>query len=177
MKMNIYINYFFLLLLVIFSFNSFGYESYSFPVNTKINRANLYDYSINVDLSDEFIALKYDGENETFLNGRFYSYIRTNIPTSSGDSFEYSYNISEFTSKCVFNDSGETMYDDFVDLYIDRKHYSDISDIPNFEFNNIKNTEYENSTNEFELVTNKNIPSDEPLDCNGRITFNVELQL
>ncbi|MFA0425559.1 hypothetical protein AB4562_26690, partial [Vibrio sp. 10N.222.54.A1] len=70
-----------------------------------------------------------------------------------------------------------TMYDDFVDLYIDRKHYSDILDIPNFEFNNIKNTEYENSTNEFELVTNKNIPSDEPLDCNGRITFNVELQL
>ncbi|WP_299141291.1 hypothetical protein [uncultured Vibrio sp.] len=175
--MNIYINYFFLLLLVIFSFNSFGYESYSFPVNTQINRANLYDYSINVGLSDEFVALKYDSENETFLNGRFFSYVRTNIPTESGDSFKYGYNISEFTSQCVFNDSGDTLYNEFVDLYIDKIHYTNISNIPGFEFNNLNNTGFENSTNEFELVTNKNIPSDEPLECNGRITFNVELQL
>lgn len=175
--MNININYFFLLSLVTFSFNSFGYESYLFPVKTQINRANLYDYSINMELSDDFIVLKYDSENETFLNGRFFTYVRTNIPTSSGDSFEYSYNISEFTSKCVFNDSGDTLYDDFVDLYIDKKHYPDIGNIPNFEFDNLKVTGYENSTNEFELVTNKKIPSDEPLYCNGLITFNVELKL
>ncbi|WP_394141848.1 hypothetical protein [Vibrio chagasii] len=175
--MSIYINYLVLLLLSVLSFNSFGYESYLFPVSTKINRSNLYDYSINVKLSDDFIVLKYDSENEVFQNGRFLSYVRTNIPTSSVDSFEYKYNISEFNSKCVFNDSGDVYNNGFLDLYIDKIYYPDIGDIPNFEFNNINNTGYENSTNEFELVTNKKIPSDEPLNCNGIITFNVELQL
>lgn len=175
--MNIYINYFFLLSLVFLSFNSFSYESYLFPVSTKINRANLYDYSINVELSNEFIVLQYDGENEKFHNGMFLSYVRTNIPTNSGDSFEYGYNISNLNSKCVKKNSGDVLYNEFIDLYIDKTYYPDIEDIPKFEFNNINNTGYENSTNEFELVTNKNIPSDEPLDCNGSITFNVELQL
>lgn len=172
------INRLFLTSFVIFSFNSFGYESHLFPVSTQINRANLYDYSINVELSDEFIVLKYDSENKTFHNGRFLSYVRTNIPTNSPDSFEYAYNISYFKSQCVTNESDDILYSEFIDLYIDKAYYPIPIDTHNFSFNNLNNnTGYENSINEFELVTNKKILSDLPLYCNGSITFNVGLQL
>ena len=175
--MNIYVKYFCLLFTAFFSLDSFAYESYLFPLTTQINLADLYDYTVNVELSDVFIVLDYNDKKEIFNNGFFRSYVETNIPMSSGDSFTYSYNISEFTSKCVVHDSGDVLYNDFVDLYIDKIHYDDVTNIPDFLFDNDVNTGYKNSTNKFELVTNQNIASDRPLNCNGRITFNVELRL
>ena len=175
--MNINVNGFSLYLLILFSCKSFGSESYLFPVSTQINRANLYDYSINVRLSKEYIVLQYDGESKLFHDGIFLSYVTTTIPTDSGDSFEYSYKISDFSSSCVANENGTVIINDFVGLYIDKVHYPDIDNIPNFEFYSDNNSGFERATNEFLLVTNQTIPSDEPLSCNGNITFNVELTL
>ncbi|CAH7046282.1 conserved hypothetical protein [Vibrio chagasii] len=175
--MNLNVNCFSLYLLILFSCKSFGSESYLFPVSTQINRANLYDYSINVSLSNEYIVLQYDDDKELFYDGSFLSYVTTTIPTTSGDSFEYNYRISDFNSSCSENGSGTVVINDFVDLYIDKVHYPDIENIPNFEFDADNNSGFERATNEFLLVTNQTIPSDEPLSCNGNITFNVELKL
>lgn len=166
-----------LLSLILFSFDGFGSESYVFSVSTQINRANLYDYSINVRLSNEYIVLQYDDDNELFYDGSFFSYLSTTIPTNLGDSFEYSYRISNFESSCSENGSGTIVVNDFVDLYIDKVHYLDLSDIPDFEFDSDNTSGFERATNEFLLVTNQTIPSDEPLSCNGNVTFNVELKL
>lgn len=175
--MNGNINFFFLLSFFVISCNSFAAQSNLFPVSTQINRANLYDYSINVRLSKEYIALQYDDEAKSFYDGVFLSYVTTTIPTSSGDLFEYSYNISDFSSSCETNGNGTVIINDFVDLYIDHVHYPDVNNISNFSFDTENITGFERATNQFSLVTNQEIPSDEPLSCNGRITFNVELQL
>ena len=177
MNMNININCFFLCLLNFFSCSSSGSESYLFPVSTQINRANLYDYSVNVRLSKEYIVLQYDDESKSFYDGFFFSYVTTTIPTNSGDSFEYSYNVSDFSSSCETNENGTVIINDFIDLYIDHVHYPDVNNLPNFLFDTEDITGFERASNEFSLVTNQEIPSDEPLICNGNITFNVELQL
>ncbi len=171
------INYLVFCTVIFLSKNSHAVESYSFPLSTEINRANLYDYSISLELSKSFIALNYDKKNERFHNGEFISYVRTTIPKNSGDTFEYKYNVTEFTSSCVKTSTDTVTIDNFADLYIDNVHYPDIGDIPSFAFTNSLDLDFENSLNNFSLVTNQIIPSDEPLNCNGSITFNVELKL
>lgn len=155
----------------------FGAQSYLFPLSTTINKANLYDYSIFLQLSTDSIVLEYDGRNKRFYDGWFLSYVTTTIPTTSGDSFEYNYRISDFNSSCSENGSGTVVINDFVDLYIDKVHYPDIGNIPDFEFYSDNTSGFERATNEFLLATNQTISSDELLSCNGNITFNVELKL
>ncbi|EHV5551066.1 hypothetical protein K0W38_002249 [Vibrio vulnificus] len=175
--MNINVNCFSLYFLILFSCKSVGSESYLFPVSTQINRANLYEYSINVRLSKENIVLQYNNDNKSFYDGGVLSYVTTTIPTTSGDSFKYSYRVSDFNSSCAERGSGTVVINDFIDLYIDKLHYPDIANIPDFEFDADNNSGFERAINEFLLVTNQTIPSDVPLICNGNITFNVELKL
>ncbi|CAH6781513.1 conserved hypothetical protein [Vibrio chagasii] len=177
--MSININFIFLFAFVFISRNSFCSESYIFPISTMIEKSNLYDYSIGVTLSKDFIVLRYDGENEIFETGSFVSYISTTIPVSSGESFQYSYIVSDFNSSCEesTNTGGESIINDFVDLYIDGVHYPDLENIPSFDFLDQITNDYKKSENKFSLITNQKIPNDKPLFCNGNITFNVELQL
>ncbi|WP_146490938.1 hypothetical protein [Vibrio sp. T20] len=175
--MNVNINFLFLCSSIIFSHYAYSTESYLFPLSTQINRANLYEYSISVRLSKEHIVLQYDDDNESFHDGLFLSYVTTTIPINSGDSFEYSYNISEFSSSCEINGTGLVIVNDFIDLYIDGVNYHDVNNISNFIFDPDNSTGFKRATNEFSLVTNQNISNDQPLICNGNITFNMELEL
>ncbi|MCK8083997.1 hypothetical protein [Vibrio sp. 1CM8B] len=170
-------NFLFLCLLVIFSHYAFSAESHLFPLSTQINRANLYEYSISVRLSKEHIVLQYDDDNESFHDGLFLSYVTTTIPINLGESFEYSYNISEFSSSCEINGTGSVIVNDFIDLYIDGVNYQDVNDIKKFSFDADNSTEFERATNVFSLVTNQNISNVQPLTCNGNVTFNMELKL
>ncbi len=116
-----------LIMLTVTSFNSFGEEFYIKKLDLKANieRAKFFDYKITkFEFEEDEFELEFNYNTNKFNDILTKLYVETNIPTSFVDS-GYEITANEITSECNSYETEESLYDDYVKVFINEFNLSD----------------------------------------------------